>query len=47
MTKTNRFLSSILRTAKTTNVDMPWSRGNRRNQCVRKRAEDDTREKIA
>lgn len=36
--KTRRFVKSIVKTAKTTDVAMPWQRGARRAEFVEKRA---------
>lgn len=39
--KTNtRFIRSIVKTARTTEVEMPWARGKRREAFIRKRGEN-------
>lgn len=35
-----RFVKSVVATAKTTDVDMPWTRGLRREAMVAKRKEE-------
>lgn len=37
--KTRRFVKSIVKTAKTTDVAMPWERGARRAAFIEKRTE--------
>jgi len=42
--KTNtRFIQSIVKTAKTTDVEMPWTRGARRAAFISKRGEQTTK----
>lgn len=47
--KTNtRFIQSIVKTAKSNEVDMPWARGKRREAFIQKRSENAvTRQKLA
>jgi hypothetical protein len=42
MKQNKRFIQSVISTAKTTEVDLPWTRGKRRQAFVSKRSKDDT-----
>lgn len=42
--KTNaRFIQSIVKTAKSSEVEMPWARGKRRQAFIQKRGEQATK----